>query len=53
MILNLVLRGGYKCVNKYEELMARKNEIILKSIGIDYSKYETGKLSFDYEGFDE
>ncbi|MBU3126368.1 PLP-dependent lyase/thiolase [Clostridium tagluense] len=30
--------------------MERKNEIILKSIGIDYSKYETGKLSFDYEG---
>jgi cysteine synthase len=37
-------------VGKYEELMERKNEIILKSIGIDYSKYETGKLSFDYEG---
>ncbi|MBU3191671.1 PLP-dependent lyase/thiolase [Clostridium bowmanii] len=37
-------------VNKYEELMERKNEIILKSIGIDYSKYETGKLSFNYEG---
>jgi len=36
-------------VNKYEELMARKNEIILKSIGIDYNKYETGKISFDYE----
>ncbi|GCD09663.1 2-amino-4-oxopentanoate thiolase subunit OrtB [Clostridium tagluense] len=37
-------------MNKYEELMERKNEIILKSIGIDYGKYETGKLSFDYEG---
>ncbi|MGH4137443.1 2-amino-4-oxopentanoate thiolase subunit OrtB [Clostridium sp.] len=37
-------------MNKYEELMQHKNEIILKSIGIDYSKYETGKLSFDYEG---
>jgi len=37
-------------VSKYDELMVRKNEIILKSIGIDYSKYETGKLSFDYEG---
>ena len=37
-------------MNKYEELMQRKSEIILKSIGIDYSKYETGKLSFDYEG---
>jgi len=37
-------------VSKYEKLMQRKNEIILKSIGIDYNKYETGKLSFDYEG---
>ncbi|HEY8893096.1 MAG TPA: 2-amino-4-oxopentanoate thiolase subunit OrtB [Clostridium sp.] len=36
-------------MNKYEELMGRKNEIILKSIGVDYSKYETGKFSFDYE----
>ena len=37
-------------MNKYDELMARKNEIIFKSIGINYSKYEIGKLSFDYEG---
>ncbi|MDV3428301.1 MAG: PLP-dependent lyase/thiolase, partial [Bacillota bacterium] len=36
-------------MNKYEELMARKNEIMKKSIGMDYSKYEKGKLSFNYE----
>ncbi|WP_125154368.1 2-amino-4-oxopentanoate thiolase subunit OrtB [Clostridium rectalis] len=36
-------------MNKYEELMARKNEIMLKSVGIDYDKYEDGKLSFNYE----
>ncbi|KAJ50277.1 cysteine synthase [Clostridium tetanomorphum] len=36
-------------MNKYEELMKRKNEIMLKSVGIDYDKYEIGKLSFDYE----
>lgn len=36
-------------MNKYEELMVRKNEIMKKSIGMDYSKYEKGKLSFDYE----
>lgn len=36
-------------MNKYEELMYRKKEIILKSVGIDYDKYERGKLSFDYE----
>ena len=37
-------------VNKYEALMARKNEIMIKSVGIDFSKYETGVISFDYEG---
>ena len=37
-------------MNKYEELMARKSQIMLKSVGIDFDKYETGKLSFDYEG---
>lgn len=36
-------------MNKYEALLNRKNEIMLKSVGIDYKKYETGKLSFDYE----
>jgi len=36
-------------MNKYEELMARKNEIMKKSVGVDYSKYEKGKLSFNYE----
>lgn len=37
-------------MNKYEELMLRKNEIMLKSVGIDFDKYETGELSFDYDG---
>lgn len=37
-------------MNKYEELMARKSQIMLKSVGIDFDKYETGKLSFNYEG---
>jgi 2-amino-4-ketopentanoate thiolase beta subunit len=36
-------------MSKYDELMARKNEIMLKSVGIDYKRYETGKCSFDYE----
>lgn len=36
-------------MNKYEEMMARKKEIMLKSVGVDYDKYEKGKLSFDYE----
>lgn len=29
--------------------MSRKNEIMLKSVGMNYDKYETGKISFDYE----
>lgn len=37
-------------MNKYEEMMSRKSEIMLKSVGIDFDKYERGKLSFDYEG---
>lgn len=36
-------------MNKYEELMKKKNEIMIKSVGINFDKYETGKLSFDYE----
>ncbi|WP_032122328.1 2-amino-4-oxopentanoate thiolase subunit OrtB [Clostridium amazonitimonense] len=36
-------------MNKYQELMDRKNEIMLESVGIDFNKYEVGKLSFNYE----
>ncbi|SDE17438.1 2-amino-4-ketopentanoate thiolase beta subunit [Sporomusa acidovorans DSM 3132] len=37
-------------MNEYEKFMVKKNEIMLKSVGIDFDKYETGKLAFDYEG---
>lgn len=33
----------------YESIMARRTEIMLASIGIDYERYATGALSFDYE----
>ncbi len=33
----------------YEAVMGRKNEIMKKAIGIDYSLFESGSLSFDYE----
>ncbi|PKK94519.1 MAG: PLP-dependent lyase/thiolase, partial [Tenericutes bacterium HGW-Tenericutes-5] len=36
--------------NSYESVMARKNEIMRKSVGIDFSTYEKDYLSFDYEG---
>ena len=33
----------------YQSVMARKAEIMLKSTGIDYSKFESGSIAFDYE----
>lgn len=35
--------------NSYKAVMARKNEIMRKSVGIDYDQYEHDYLSFDYE----
>jgi len=35
--------------NTYDELMARRNEIIKKSVGLDYSNYEYEGIGFDYE----
>lgn len=36
-------------VNDYNSVMSRKAEIMLKSVGIDYSKFESGSIAFDYE----
>ncbi|HBE06507.1 MAG TPA: PLP-dependent lyase/thiolase [Firmicutes bacterium] len=36
--------------NSYQAVMARNNEIMLRSVGMDYSKFNTGKIAFDYEG---
>ncbi len=33
----------------YAAVLARKNEIMKASVGIDYAKYETGVIGFDYE----
>lgn len=35
--------------NSYNAIMNRKNEIMKKSVGVDYSKYEIEGLAFDYE----
>lgn len=35
--------------NDYNSVMARKAEVMLKSVGIDYSKFESGSIAFDYE----
>lgn len=34
----------------YASVMARKDDIMRASVGIDYGRYATGRLSFDYEG---
>ncbi|MCF8009647.1 MAG: PLP-dependent lyase/thiolase, partial [Halanaerobiales bacterium] len=36
-------------MTKFEQIMSRKNEIMKKSVGIDYSKYELDGIGFDYE----
>lgn len=33
----------------YEDVMARKGDVMKSSVGIDYEKYITGPISFDYE----
>jgi cysteine synthase len=33
----------------YQEIMAQRADIMKRSVGIDYTKYATGKLAFDYE----
>lgn len=33
----------------YKEVMARRNEIMKKSLGLDYSEFELGGIAFDYE----
>lgn len=33
----------------YDSVLARKNEIMIKSVGIDYAKFARGPLAFDYE----
>jgi cysteine synthase len=35
--------------NDYNSVMARKGEIMKKSVGIDYSIFESGSIAFDYE----
>lgn len=34
----------------YTSVMGRKQEIMLKSIGLDFSQFESGSIAFDYEG---
>ncbi len=33
----------------YDSVMARRGEIMMKSVGIDYRRFESGSIAFDYE----
>lgn len=35
--------------NSYKAVMARANEIMKKTLGLDYSVFESGSVAFDYE----
>ncbi|NPE22432.1 pyridoxal-phosphate dependent enzyme [Fusibacter sp. A1] len=35
--------------NSYQGVMSRRNEIMKKAVGIDYSTFESGAIAFDYE----
>ncbi|MGR9115107.1 MAG: 2-amino-4-oxopentanoate thiolase subunit OrtB, partial [Gammaproteobacteria bacterium] len=35
--------------NSYQAIMAQRNAIMRRSVGIDYQKYATGVLAFDYQ----
>lgn len=34
----------------YQAVMGRANEIMKTALGVDYGKYESGNIAFDYEG---
>jgi cysteine synthase len=36
--------------NSYKAVTARKNQIMMNALGIDYTEFERGPLAFDYEG---
>lgn len=36
-------------MNRYRSVMDRRDEIVQRAVGIDYSRYATGLIGFDYE----
>jgi cysteine synthase len=36
--------------NDYQSVMARDNDIMKQALAMDYSKYESGGIAFDYDG---
>ena len=48
------VRGGRKAVSlmatRFDAIMARRGEIMLSALGMDYSEFERSPIAFDYEG---
>ncbi|MDP2183009.1 MAG: 2-amino-4-oxopentanoate thiolase subunit OrtB [Actinomycetota bacterium] len=36
--------------NRFDELMARRGDIMVRALGMDYSQFERSPIAFDYEG---
>lgn len=36
-------------MSRYDDVMARKSDIMKKALGIDYDQFETGGIAFDYQ----
>ncbi len=36
-------------MSSYTDVMARRDEIVQRAVGIDYARYATGQVGFDYE----
>ena len=36
--------------SRSDELMARRGEIMMRALGMDYSAFERSPIAFDYEG---
>jgi len=37
-------------VSRFDEIMARRGEIMVRALGMDYSAFERSPIAFDYEG---
>ena len=37
----------------YDSVMSRKNQVMNAALSIDYSRFESGSMAFDYEKNDE
>ena len=44
------MMSGMIVDKSYQAVTGRKGDIIQQAMGVDYSRYESGSIAFDYEG---